>query len=123
MLPSMPDIKINLDDIPHAQTLDGNLAILAIPKAIIIFAHGSGSGKDSPRNRHVAKMLNDNGFATLLVDLLTLQEQESDIKNQSLMGKYPGILLNKFNIFLLSNRLTAITKWLIANKPEVMNLP
>lgn len=119
----MPDVKINLDELSYNQTLDGNLAIPANPKGIIIFAHGSGSGKDSPRNQYVAKMLNDYGFSTLLVDLLTPQEQELDIKSQGLIGKYPGIVLNKFNIFLLSNRLTTITKWLIAHIPEVKDLP
>ncbi len=85
-------------------------------KALIIFAHGSGSGASSPRNKYVADVLNENGFATLLIDLLTEQEQESDIKSQKIMGKYPGIVLNKFNIHLLSDRLKTITRWIIENQ-------
>ncbi len=49
------------------------------------------------------EVLNDWGFATLLVDLLTPQEQDSDIKSQKVIGKFPGIVLNKFNIHLLSH--------------------
>ena len=105
------DIDIPL---PNNEHLNGILNMPSNPKSIIIFAHGSGSsGVSSPRNKYVSSFLNDNGFATLLVDLLTSQEQESDIKTQKLMGKFPGIVLNKFNIHLLSNRLTAITNWII----------
>ena len=93
--------------------LHGILSIPSNPKSIIIFAHGSGSGASSPRNKYVADLLNDNGFATLLVDLLTAQEQQSDIKSQKIMSKYPGIVLNKFNIHLLSDRLKTITKWIV----------
>jgi hypothetical protein len=87
-------------------------------RGLIVFVHGSGRGRASPRNRYVAPVLYQNGFATLLVDLLTPKEQESDIKSQSLMAKYLRIVLNRFKIFLLSNILTSITKWLIANIPE-----
>jgi putative phosphoribosyl transferase len=96
-------------------------------KSLIIFAHGSGSNISSPRNRYVAGVLNGDGFATLLVDLLTPQEQDSDIKSQKVMGKYPGIVLNKFNIHLLSNRLTSITNWMIKDSnvftAKVKDLP
>jgi dienelactone hydrolase len=106
--------------------LQGELTIpLASPKAraLIIFAHGSGSSMDSPRNQYVAKVLNGNGFATLLSDLLTPVETESDIKSQKVMGKFPGIVLNKFNIHLLSERLYTITKWIIENESGVKGLP
>lgn len=93
------------------------------PRALIVFAHGSGSGRDSPRNNHVAKVLNENGFATLLSDLLTPVETESDIRSQKVMGRFPGIVLNKFNIHLLSDRLSNITRWIIENVPEVNDLP
>jgi putative phosphoribosyl transferase len=107
------DISISLT---NDEFLHGFLNIPPNPKSIIIFAHGSGSsGSLSPRNKHVADVLNDNGFATLLVDLLSQQEQESDIKSQKIMGRFPGIVFNKFNINLLSNRLTAITNWIIKN--------
>ena len=81
-----------------------------------MFAHGSDSSASSPRNKFVADTLNDNGFATLIVDLLTVQEQESDEKSQKIIGKYPGIVLNKFNIHLLSERLKTITQWIVENE-------
>ena len=81
-----------------------------------MFAHGSDSSASSPRNKFVADTLNDNGFATLIVDLLTVQEQESDEKSQKIIGKYPGIVLNKFNIHLLSERLKTITRWIVENE-------
>jgi pimeloyl-ACP methyl ester carboxylesterase len=99
------------------------LLIAKDAKGLIIFAHGSGSGRASPRNQYVANILNQNGFATFLVDLLTTEEQNSDLKTEKIVDKYPSLTLNKFNIFLLSNRLTTITKWLIANIPEVKDLP
>jgi len=99
--------------IHNNEFLHGFLNIPSNPKSIIIFAHGSGSSASSPRNKFVAEILNENGFATLLVDLLTEQEQESDIKSQKIMGKYPGIMLNKFNLHLLSDRLKTITRWAI----------
>lgn len=60
------------------------------PRALIIFAHRSGSGMESPRNQYVVKVLSENGFATLLSDLLTPVETDSDIKSQKIMGKFPG---------------------------------
>jgi putative phosphoribosyl transferase len=101
--------------LPNGIDLNGILTIPLNPKSIIIFAHGSGSNISSPRSRYIANVLNVNGFATLLVDLLSLQEQDSDIKSQKIVGRFPGIVLNKFNIQLLSSRLTAITKWIIGN--------
>lgn len=115
------DIRIPLDDRNNI-FLSGQLVITEARKGLVIFAHGSGSGRASSRNHHVAKILNDSGFSTLLVDLLTPLEQESDLQSQCLIGKYPGIVLNKFNIFLLSGRLTTITKWLISNMSEVKDL-
>jgi putative phosphoribosyl transferase len=110
-------------DQPQKVVLNGDLSIPNKSKAMIIFAHGSGSGRNSPRNHHVAKALNDNGFATLLVDLLAPDEQESDLKSQKLMGRYHGIVLNKFNVHLLSSRLATITKWAMKNIPEANDLP
>jgi hypothetical protein len=99
--------------------LQGNLQIPPNPKSLIVFAHGSGSGRDSPRNNQVAITLNQNGFATLLADLLTPEEQESDTKSQRVMG----IVLNKFNIPLLSGRLKTITEWTMDSVQEVKGLP
>ena len=95
-------------------------------KSLVIFAHGSSSSRKSIRNRYVSHILNNNGFATLLTDLLTTNEVNSDTKNQKIMDKdreeYHGTL-NKFNIHLLSGRLTTITKWVIENISEVKGLP
>jgi putative phosphoribosyl transferase len=99
--------------LPNNEVLNGILNIPLNPKSLIIFAHGSGSNSSSPRNNYVASILNDNGFATLLTNLLTLEEQCSDIKSQKIIGKFPGIVLNKFNINLLSSRLTSITNWIM----------
>jgi putative phosphoribosyl transferase len=105
--------------LPNNEFLKGILNIPFNSKSLIIFAHGSGSNILSPRNRYVNGVLNDGGFATLLVDLLTSQEQDSDIKSQKVMGKYPGIVLNKFNINLLSTRLTSITNWIIKEDSNI----
>ncbi len=119
----MTETKIQLDTVSTDTILKGDFSIPDSPRGLIIFAHGSGSGRSSPRNRYIAKVLNDNGFATLLTDLLTSKEQESDIKSQNLITKYPNIILNKFNIYLLSERLVNVTRWLIKNVPEVDALP
>jgi dienelactone hydrolase len=78
---------------------------------IVIFAHGSGSSRHSPRNQFVSQALNNDGLATLLVDLLT-PEEETDIRMQKMQCKVPGIILNKFNIKLLSRRLVTIIDWI-----------
>jgi putative phosphoribosyl transferase len=83
-------------------------------KGIVIFAHGSGSSRHSPRNQFVSQALNNDGLATLLVDLLT-QEEETDIRMQKMQCKVPGLVLNKFNIKLLSRRLVAIIDWIISS--------
>ena len=88
---------------------------------LVIFAHGSGSSATSSRNQKVAQILNKNGFATLLFDLLTHEEQESDYKSQDLMNKVPGLTLNKFNIELLTERLDAATQW-VQNNDDIKYL-
>jgi putative phosphoribosyl transferase len=85
-------------------------------KGIVIFAHGSGSSRHSPRNHYVAQFLNNDGLATLLVDLLTPQEEETDNRTQKIQSKIPGLVLNKFNIKLLSKRLFRVTDWLLENE-------
>src|SRR4029079_5883415 len=117
----MVQISIPLDDSDNR--LHGEFFIPKTAKALIIFAHGSGSGRASPRNQYVANVLNQNGFATFLVDLLTQGEQESDIKSQKLLDKYPSLALNKFNIKLLARRLETATSWLTEIKADVKNLP
>ena len=85
--------------------IEGNLAIPRGAKGIVLFAHGSGSGRFSPRNQYVAKVLNDAGIGTLLVDLLTKEEEEVDVET----GEF------RFDIGLLSRRLEAATEWLKEN--------
>ncbi len=87
--------------------LEGNLSIPDGARAVILFAHGSGSSRHSPRNRFVAGVLNDAGLATLLTDLLTADEEEVDEVTRHL----------RFDIPLLAQRLVAITDWL-AVQPE-----
>jgi putative phosphoribosyl transferase len=70
-------------------------------KGIVILAHGSGSSRHSPRNRYVAQVLNNAGFATLLIDLLTQEEEKTD----NITREY------RFNIKLLTKRLLAATDW------------
>jgi putative phosphoribosyl transferase len=97
---------------------------LTIPKdakGIVLFAHGSGSSRHSPRNNYVAEALNNDGLATLLADLLTPEEEEADVRIQKIRCKIPGLVLNKFNIKLLASRLIAITNWVLQNS-DTQNL-
>ena len=81
--------------------LVGDLAVPAQARGLVVFAHGSGSSRSSPRNRFVAHVLQQAGFATLLVDLLTMREERLD---QEAMEW-------RFNIPLLAGRLGMITEW------------
>ncbi len=83
--------------------LEGNLAIPDRAKGIVAFAHGSGSSRLSPRNRYVADILHQAGFATLLFDLLTSEEEEAERWTRHL----------RFNIDLLAERLIGATDWLM----------
>jgi putative phosphoribosyl transferase len=82
-------------------TLEGNLIIPKSSRGIVLFAHGSGSGRHSPRNKYVAEVLQDAGIATLLIDLLT-EEEEIDLQTRHL----------RFDIDLLAQRLIEATDWL-----------
>ena len=95
--------------------LQGDLVIPKDPSGIILFCHGSGSGRHSKRNRFVAEALNKDGLATLLVDLLTFEEEQADRRAQKMQCKIPGLLLNKFNVKLLARRVIAITEWISSN--------
>ncbi len=87
--------------------LEGDLSIPAAPKGFVLFAHGSGSSRHSPRNRYVAEALNGHSLGTLLVDLLTAEEEQEDEVTAQL----------RFDIGLLTQRLMAITDWL-ADQPQ-----
>ena len=92
-------------------TLEGDLSVPHYAKGIVIFAHGSGSSRYSPRNRYVARTLQDSGLATLLFDLLTIQEEDEERWTRHL----------RFNIPLLADRLVSTTDW-IKNNAETRNL-
>jgi putative phosphoribosyl transferase len=81
--------------------LSGNLHIPDGATALVLFAHGSGSSRHSPRNQFVARTLNNAGLATLLFDLLTPEEESIDARTAEL----------RFNIGLLAERLVHATKW------------
>jgi putative phosphoribosyl transferase len=110
----------------QAITLEGNLNLLPTTEAkgIVLFAHGSGSSRHSPRNKYVAQVLHNAGIATLLFDLLTPEEENTDIRTQNILYKLPyGIVLNKFNIKLLAKRLIDATNWIIEeNNPDTQHL-
>lgn len=92
--------------------LDGDLTIPSSAQGIVLFAHGSGSSRQSPRNRFVAAELNRVGFATLLIDLLTAAEDEIDAVSR----RY------RFDIGLLAERLIGAADWLLAH-PATRSLP
>lgn len=85
--------------------LEGSLAIPARAAGLVMFAHGSGSSRHSPRNRHVAALLNQRGLATLLFDLLTFEEERIDAIDATL----------RFDVDLLADRLIAATDSLVAS--------
>lgn len=95
--------------------ISGSLIIPEKSTSVIIFAHGSGSTVNSYRNQALAQFLNNNGFGTVLFDLLTEGEKQIDSKSENIAGKFPGITLNKFNIKLLTQRLISITEWVQKN--------
>src|SRR6266516_7426652 len=82
-------------------TLAGNLNVPENATALVLFVHGSGSSRHSPRNQFVAQTLNNAGLATLLFDLLTQQEEAIDMRTRE----------HRFNIALLAERLVHATKW------------
>jgi pimeloyl-ACP methyl ester carboxylesterase len=91
--------------------LQGNLRIPPAARGIVVFAHGSGSGRHSPRNRFVADVLVSTGLATLLIDLLTQEEEVIDLQTAEL----------RFDIRLLAERLGGVTDWL-AGEPSAAGL-
>ena len=93
-------------------TLEGNLTLPEEAQAIVLFAHGSGSSRHSPRNRYVARVLNEAKLATLLIDLLTLHEEVIDTRTAHL----------RFDIDLLAERLVDATDWL-TQFPDTKHLP
>jgi dienelactone hydrolase len=91
--------------------LHGDLTTPHNAKGIVLFAHGSGSSRHSPRNRFVARVLQLSGFATLLMDLLTADEEAIDARTAAL----------RFDIPLLARRLVEVTWWIV-DQPQTANL-
>jgi putative phosphoribosyl transferase len=92
--------------------LAADLVVPDAARGVVLFAHGSGSGRHSPRNRQVAAGLQETGFATLLMDLLTPDEERIDARTRAL----------RFDIPLLAERLTATVDWLDTD-PSTAGLP
>lgn len=102
----------NEESIPSGKVkLEGTLAIPQNARGIVLFAHGSGSSRHSPRNRYVAGELHAEGMATLLFDLLTPEEEIVDTRTTEL----------RFDIHLLTKRLIDATRWVTQN-PETHGL-
>jgi putative phosphoribosyl transferase len=92
--------------------LAGDLVVPDAAHGVVLFAHGSGSSRHSPRNREVAEGLQRSGLGTLLMDLLTPDEERIDLRTREL----------RFDIPLLAQRLTAAVDWLDAD-PSTVGLP
>ncbi|MEV6151750.1 dienelactone hydrolase family protein [Nonomuraea sp. NPDC052129] len=90
-------VRIPIGDV----ALDADVAVPAEPRGAVLFAHGSGSGRHSPRNRYVAGRLQAVGLVTVLADLLTTAEERRD----ALTGEL------RFDIGLLADRVAALTDW------------
>lgn len=91
--------------------LDGDLDGVPNARGLVIFAHGSGSSRFSPRNRSVAHALGQDGFATLLIDLLTREEEAVDVQNARF----------RFDIPLLAHRLGVVADW-AGREPRLSHL-
>jgi putative phosphoribosyl transferase len=100
-------VQVNADPI----VLQGDLALPEGARGVVLFAHGSGSGRHSPRNRFVARQLQAAGLGTLLLDLLTREEEMIDARTGHL----------RFDIGLLADRLGGATDWL-AKDPRTKGL-
>jgi putative phosphoribosyl transferase len=98
--------------VSEEERLEGGLALPTAACGVVLFAHGSGSSRHSPRNRYVAGILQRSGLGTLLVDLLTASEERKD--------QASGYL--RFDIELLAGRLRKVTDWFSA-QPVSGNLP
>lgn len=92
--------------------LEGNLVVPADARGVVLFAHGSGSSRHSSRNRFVARELQAAGLGTLLIDLLTAQEEAVDVRTAHL----------RFDIGMLADRLVGATDWL-GDREETRHLP
>jgi putative phosphoribosyl transferase len=92
--------------------IEGDLVVPEEPRGVVVFAHGSGSSRRSPRNRQVARTLSAASLATLLIDLLTAEEEQLDMQTGEV----------RFDIGLLGARLSAASG-LLSERPETASLP
>ena len=92
--------------------LEGDLGVPPGARGVVLFAHGSGSSRHSSRNRAVAAALREGGLATLLIDLLTAEEEAVDLRTRHL----------RFDIAMLADRLVGATDWLINVQPATRGL-
>jgi putative phosphoribosyl transferase len=104
----MTDTRIQARD----AVLNATVAVPAEPAAAVVFAHGSGSSRFSRRSRYVAAELQDAGFATVLLDLLTPAEEQVDEQTRQL----------RFDVLLLARRLVEVVDWL-GEAPDTRDLP
>jgi putative phosphoribosyl transferase len=105
-------VKTELKIPAGSVSLDGALTVPDPMSSVVLFAHGSGSSRHSPRNQFVARVLNQAGLATLLFDLLTPEEEAEDMDT----ARY------RFNIDLLAERLVYATGWILEQK-QTSHLP
>ena len=94
------------------RVINGDLSVPFHARGVVIFAHGSGSSRNSPRNQYVANVLNEGHLTTLLIDLLTVQEEEIDLLTSHI----------RFDIPLLADRLVSATDW-VRTHHETAGLP
>jgi len=111
-------VRFSLNNSISNYFVEGNLFIPDNPIGVIVFAHGSGSSKSSQRNQLVSKKLNENNIGSLLFDLLSEEEQESDRLLENIIPNIPGATLNKFNISLLTERLSMATEWIMSHEQK-----
>ena len=102
-LQRVPDNEDTIKIPINNEFIEGNLHFISKSQKMVIFAHGSGSGRHSPRNKYVSRTLNECGISTLLVDLLTENEEHID----DITAEY------RFNIPLLADRLALVTQFIL----------
>ena len=99
-------------DLPGGDVIEGDLNVPEVAAGLVVFAHGSGSSRLSPRNRSVAEHLNERGLATLLMDLLTAEEDARDRLTRE----------HRFDIPLLAGRVASTVDW-VDRQGDVSQLP
>jgi putative phosphoribosyl transferase len=96
------EVRVSVDSI----MLPGELSVPGQAEGLVLFAHGSGSSRHSPRNQYVAQVIREAGIGTLIFDLLTREEEKIDLQTRHL----------RFDIDLLARRLVGATKWVKKQK-------